>query len=207
MTSNRTNLLVADPRTSAATKLAYKSATKEKETNSLLARITQAQHRLIDVTSYSNELEGAVLLSIAGNTTVSQVLQDRYAHLTAQIEAAVEARRVYMQACKIAEMKVQPLLKRATEELFELEERANLLSKSIASFADQREKSVKRIRDSGLSPAEIAAIPVTPSSSDLDAWRKSLEQIGERKRDILAFLDTAPIYDEKLFPASEESNG
>ncbi|MFJ3057159.1 hypothetical protein [Herbaspirillum sp. NPDC087042] len=207
MTKIRTDLLVADTRTSIATKLAYKLATKQKETNSLLARISLVQHRLIDVTSYSNELENAVLLSIAGNTTVDSVLQERYTHLTTQIAAAVEARRIYIEACKVTETQVQPILKRVTRELLELEEQASLLSKSIANFAEMRENAAKRFRDAGLSPTEIAAIPVTPASSDLDAWRGSLEQIEKRKRDILAFLDSAPMYEEKLLLASEESNG
>ncbi|MBB1636073.1 hypothetical protein [Cupriavidus sp. UME77] len=76
----------------------------------------------------------------------------------------------------------------------------------ISGFAREQKATRERYQAAGITDSDIEVIGIKPTNDDRDAWRRDLEHIRARERQLIAFIKSGPEYDETLLGKEQNAN-
>ncbi|WP_321821478.1 MULTISPECIES: hypothetical protein [unclassified Burkholderia] len=147
----------------------------------ILERIQAEQSALLAESGHGSELEAAARRSVSEGTSVRAALEARSRELHKARKQIIADRREKHAADA---REAGPAMQRAVEQLWAAQTEARRLENLVSGFAAARLAWVERLRDTGLTEVEIAAIEVRPTDADREQWLVALEACREQERQL-----------------------
>jgi hypothetical protein len=189
---------LADAQVPSELKAAYKEALHDKTTVNAAKRVVAAMHRLVDEAAFHTALQLVVHEAFVSGANMVELLQEREAVFTRQIEEAQAEKRIVKDNYAARQLEFQPTLNQCFIESGRLTDEISALERRIFGFAKERQEAKEKFAVAGLTKAQIAQIGVSPTFENLSEWKAQLAGKMARAEQITQFFRSSPDYDIRL---------